>query len=77
MALSTRFGHLYVLLFWAVVMGVVWVAMERFMVDTGATGVVVTEAFAQDAALPRGETRAGRLAYSAENCPTLRPRMPA
>lgn len=89
---STRFGHLYVLLFWAVVMGVVWFAMERFMepkravvtaqgelviprdrdghfyvegtvngtplrfmVDTGATGVVVTEAFAQSAGLPRGE----------------------
>ncbi len=92
MAFSTRFGHIYVLLFWAAVMGVVWVAMERFMepkqavvtaqgelviprhrdghfyvegtvngkpirfmVDTGATRVAVTEAFAQDAALPRGE----------------------
>lgn len=92
MSFSTRFGHIYIVLFWAVVMGVVWVAMElfmepksavvtaqgelviprhrdghfyvegtvngkplRFMVDTGATGVVVTEAFAQDAGLPRGE----------------------
>lgn len=92
MPFSTRFGHIYILLFWAVVMGVVWVAMERFMepkravvtaqgelviphhrdgrfyvegtvngkplrfmVDTGATGVVVTEAFAQGAGLPRGE----------------------
>ena len=92
MPFSTRFGHIYILLFWAVVMGVVWVAMEQFMeprravvtaqgelvitrhrdghfyvdgtvngkplqfmVDTGATGVVVTEAFAQDAGLPRGE----------------------
>ena len=89
---STRFGHLYIVLFWAAVMGVVWVAMERymepraavvtakgelviprhrdghfyvegtvngkplrFMVDTGATGVVVSEAFAQGAGLPRGE----------------------
>lgn len=89
---STRFGHIYVLLFWAVVMGVVWIAMERFMepkkavvtaqgelviprhrdghfyvegtvngkpirfmVDTGATGVVVTEAFARGAGLPQGE----------------------
>lgn len=92
MPFSTRFGHIYILLFWAVVMGVVWIAMERFMepkravvtaqgelviprhrdghfyvegtvngeplrfmVDTGATGVVVTEAFAQGAGLPRGE----------------------
>lgn len=92
MPASTRFGHVYVLLFWAVVMGVVWMAMERFMepkkavvtaqgelviprhrdghfyvdgtvngkplrfmVDTGATGVVVTEAFARGAGLPRGE----------------------
>src|SRR5512133_3778177 len=92
MRFSTRFGHIPILLFWAVVMGVVWVAMERvmepkravvtaqgelviprhrdghfyvegtvngkplrFMVDTGATGVLVTEAFAQGAGLPRGE----------------------
>ena len=92
MPISTRFGHVYLLLFWAVVMGVVWFAMERFMepkkavvtaqgelviprhrdghfyvegtvngkplrfmVDTGATGVVVTKAFAQGAGLPRGE----------------------
>ncbi len=92
MPFSTRFGHVYILLFWALVMGVVWIAMERFMepkravvtaqgelviprhrdghfyvegtingkplrfmIDTGATGVVVTEAFAQGAGLPRGE----------------------
>ncbi|RYG13476.1 MAG: TIGR02281 family clan AA aspartic protease [Burkholderiales bacterium] len=92
MPFSIRFGHFYVLLFWALVMGVVWLAMERFMepkkavvtaqgelviprhrdghfyvegtvngkplrfmVDTGATGVVVSEVFAQAAALPRGE----------------------
>jgi aspartyl protease family protein len=89
---ASRYGHVYVLLFWAVVMGVVWFAMERvmaprravvtalgelviprhrdghfyvdgtvngkplrFMIDTGATSVVVSEAFAQDAGLPRGE----------------------
>ncbi|WP_158290200.1 TIGR02281 family clan AA aspartic protease [Ramlibacter sp. WS9] len=89
---ASRIGHIYVLLFWAVVMGVVWFAMERvmapkravvtaqgelviprhrdghfyvdgtingkplrFMVDTGASGVVVSEAFAKDAGLPRGE----------------------
>jgi aspartyl protease family protein len=92
MPFSTRFGHIYVLLFWAAVMGVVWIAMERFMepkravvtaqgelviprhrdghfyvegtvngkplrfmVDTGATGVVVSEQFAQGAHLPPGE----------------------
>ncbi|HSH88682.1 MAG TPA: retropepsin-like aspartic protease [Ramlibacter sp.] len=92
MTFSTRFGHVYILLFWAAVMGVVWFAMERFMepkravvtaqgelviprhrdghfyvegtingkplrfmVDTGATGVVVTEAFARSAGLPSGE----------------------
>ena len=89
---ASRTGHIYVLLFWAVVMGVVWFAMERvmapkravvtaqgelviprhrdghfyvdgtingkplrFMVDTGASGVVVSESFARDAGLPRGE----------------------
>jgi aspartyl protease family protein len=89
---ATRFGHIYILLFWAAVMGVVWFAMERFMepksavvtargelviprhrdghyyvegtvdgkplrfmVDTGASGVVVTEAFARGAGLPPGE----------------------
>jgi aspartyl protease family protein len=30
MPFSTRFGHIYVLLFWAVVMGAVWFSMERF-----------------------------------------------
>jgi aspartyl protease family protein len=91
-ASSARFGHIYILLFWAAVMGVVWVAMEHFMqpkfavvtaqgdlviprhrdghfyvkgavngkplmfmVDTGASRVVVSEEFARQAGLPRGE----------------------
>ncbi len=92
MSNTQRFGHLYVLAFWAAVMGVVWFAMDRFMqprqavvtaqgelviprhrdghfyvqgsvngkplrfmIDTGASSVVVSEAFAQAAALPAGE----------------------
>ncbi len=29
MPFSTRFGHSYILLFWVVVMGVVWVAFAQ------------------------------------------------
>ena len=55
MAVSTRFGHIYVLLFWAVVMG-----------------VVVTEAFAQDAGLPRGESTTFNTANGALTGRTVR-----
>lgn len=88
---SLRFGHLGIIAFWLVVMGIVWLALDhymkpkpaivtasgdlqiprhrdghfyvdgtvngrpiRFLVDTGASMVFVSEAFARDAGLPQG-----------------------
>ncbi|MET0312244.1 MAG: retropepsin-like aspartic protease [Burkholderiaceae bacterium] len=92
MSSSSRFGHIYLVLFWIAVMGVVWLAMERFMepkkavvtaqgdlvvprhrdghfyvdgtvngravrflIDTGASSVSITEALAREAGLEGGE----------------------
>lgn len=104
-----RWGHVGVVAFWLVVMGVVWVALEyamqpgkavvtasgelriprardghfyvegtvngraiTFLVDTGASTVVVTEAFAASAGLTGGEPTSFRTANGVLQGRTLR-----